>query len=275
MQGRIIKQVSNDYSVLLNNEIIVCKARGKFRKLGVSPLVGDMVLVDLKNKYILDILPRKNSLVRPAIANVDQAIVVTSVEVPEFSSNLLDKLLTIIEYNNIKPIIYFSKLDLIDSKKLEEINEIISYYRKIGYAVYTDFEDVKKVLKDKVTVLTGQSGAGKSTLLNKLDNSLNLKVDKVSYALGRGKHTTRHTEFLNMFGGYVADTPGFSSLNLSELKNEDIRDNFIEFNKYRINCEYDDCMHYQEDNCNIKKQVENKEILESRYLNYISFITKR
>lgn len=275
MQGRIIKQVSNDYSVLLNNEIIVCKARGKFRKLGVSPLVGDMVLVDLKNKYILDILPRKNSLVRPAIANVDQAIVVTSVEVPEFSSNLLDKLLTIIEYNNIKPIIYFSKLDLIDSKKLEEINEIISYYRKIGYAVYTDFEDVKKVLKDKVTVLTGQSGAGKSTLLNKLDNSLNLKVDKVSYALGRGKHTTRHTEFLNMFGGYVADTPGFSSLNLSELKNEDIRDNFIEFNKYRINCEYDDCMHYQEDNCNIKKQVEKKEILESRYLNYISFITKR
>lgn len=275
MQGIIIKQVSNDYSVLLNNEIIVCKARGKFRKLGVSPLVGDMVLVDLKNKYILDILPRKNSLVRPAIANVDQAIVVTSVEVPEFSSNLLDKLLTIIEYNNIKPIIYFSKLDLIDSKKLEEINEIISYYRKIGYAVYTDFEDVKKVLKDKVTVLTGQSGAGKSTLLNKLDNSLNLKVDKVSYALGRGKHTTRHTEFLNMFGGYVADTPGFSSLNLSELKNEDIRDNFIEFNKYRINCEYDDCMHYQEDNCNIKKQVEKKEILESRYLNYISFITKR
>lgn len=275
MQGRIIKQVSNDYSVLLNNEIIVCKARGKFRKLGVSPLVGDMVLVDLKNKYILDILPRKNSLVRPAIANVDQAIVVTSVEVPEFSSNLLDKLLTIIEYNNIKPIIYFSKLDLIDSKKLEEINEIISYYRKIGYAVYTDFEDAKKVLKDKVTVLTGQSGAGKSTLLNKLDNSLNLKVDKVSYALGRGKHTTRHTEFLNMFGGYVADTPGFSSLNLSELKNEDIRDNFIEFNKYRINCEYDDCMHYQEDNCNIKKQVEKKEILESRYLNYISFITKR
>lgn len=273
IEGKIIKQISNDYTVLVNNELIVCKARGKFRKMGINPLVGDHVLIDPENNYILEILGRKNELVRPTIANVDQAIIVTSVEVPAFSSNLLNKLITVIEYNNIKPIIYISKLDLIDDKK--EINEIIKYYQEIGYEVYTDYNDIKKILKDKITVLTGQSGAGKSTLLNRLDSNLNLEVNEVSYALGRGKHTTRHTELISVCGGYVADTPGFSSINLNDMDVTFIRDNFIEFNKYRHLCEYSDCMHNLEENCYIKKLVLENKILKSRYEDYLNFINKR
>lgn len=275
MQGKIIKQISNDYTVLVNDSLVVCKARGKFRNLKITPLVGDEVIIDLENKYIKEILPRKNELIRPSVANVDQAIIVTSVEIPAFSSNLLNKLITVIEYNNITPIIYFSKLDLIDEVKLKEIDDIINYYRKIGYQVYTDFESLKNVLKDKITVLTGQSGAGKSTLLNKLDHNLNLQVNEVSYALGRGKHTTRHTELINTCGGLIADTPGFSSINLNDIKNEDIRDTFIEFNLHRSLCEYADCMHLKEENCYIKELVEKGEILKSRYEDYLNFINKR
>ena len=275
MQGKIIKQISNDYTVLVNDQEIVCKARGKFRKLGITPLVGDDVLIDLENNYILDILPRKNSLIRPAIANVDQAIIVTSVEVPEYSSNLLDKLIAIIEFNNIKPIIYFSKLDLVSNEDKKMYQDIMTYYRRIGYDVFDNYNDIKEVIKDKVTVLTGQSGAGKSTLLNHLDNNLNIKTDAVSYALGRGKHTTRHTEFLNVLGGLIADTPGFSALDFNELTNTDIRDNFIDFEKYKEYCKYQDCMHSEEEDCYVKKMVLDGKILKSRYDNYLSFIKKR
>ena len=274
MHGKIIKQLSNDYSVKVNDEVIICKARGKFRKLGITPLVGDNVIIDYDNKYILEIENRTNSLVRPAIANVTQAIIVTSVEVPAFSSNLLDKLLCVIEYNNIRPIIYISKMDIIDEKIRKEIEDYIAYYQKIGYKVYTNANDIKEVFKDEITVLTGQSGAGKSTLLNKIDPSLNINVDEVSYALGRGKHTTRHTELLNVCGGLRADTPGFSALELNDMKPSDIRDNFIEFNKYKHLCEYSDCMHNLENNCEIKRQLENGIIIKSRYENYISFINK-
>lgn len=273
--GIIIKQVSNDYTVLVNNQNIICKPRGKFRKLGITPLVGDDVLINLDNNYILEIKKRKNSLIRPAIANVDQAIIVTSVEVPEFSSNLLDKLLTVIEFNNIKPIIYFSKLDLVSNDDKEKYRKIMDYYKSIGYDVFDNYLDLKGLIKDKVTVLTGQSGAGKSTLLNKLDSNLNLKTDAVSYALGRGKHTTRHTEFLSVLGGFIADTPGFSALDFNELTISDIRDNFIEFNKYKEHCKYQDCMHDKEEDCYIKKLVNEHKILDSRYQNYLNFISKR
>lgn len=275
MQGKIIKQISNDYTVLVNDKLVICKARGKFRKLGITPLVGDDVLIDLDNNYILEIMARKNSLIRPAIANVDQAIIVTSVEVPEYSSNLLDKLITIIEFNNIKPIIYFSKLDLVSVEDKIKYKNIMAYYKSIGYDVFDNYDDVKKILKDKVTVLTGQSGAGKSTLLNHIDPNLNIKTDAVSYALGRGKHTTRHTEFLNVYGGLIADTPGFSALDFNELTNSDIRDNFIDFEKYKDKCKYQDCMHNEEEDCYVKQMVLEGNILKSRYENYLGFINKR
>ena len=277
MQGRIIKQISNDYTVELETgEKVVCKARGKFRNMHVSPLVGDIVLIDYNNKYILEIETRKNELVRPTIANIDQAVIITSVHIPNFSSNLLDKLLVTIEFNNVTPIICFTKLDLIDDSYRKEIDGYIEYYKKIGYKVYlnTD-ESIKKIFKDKVTVFAGQSGAGKSTLLNRLDSNLNLATGEVSEALGRGKHTTRHVELIPLLGGLVADTPGFSALEFDGMTNEDIRDNFIEFNLYRQDCEYSDCMHKNETKCAIKEKVESKEILDSRYENYLKFIDRK
>lgn len=277
MVGKIVKQISNDYTVLINNELIVCKSRGKFRKLGITPLVGDNVEVNIDDKYILEVLERKNELERPSISNVDQAVIVTSVKIPNFSTNLLDKLLTIIEFNNIKPIICITKMDLIDDKEKSIIYDYINYYKKIGYQVYlnTELTELKKIFKDKITVFAGQSGAGKSTLLNKLDSSLNIETNEVSYALGRGKHTTRHTELIPVLGGLIADTPGFSAISFTGMSNSDIRDNFIEFNQYKQDCEYKDCMHKSENICEIKSQVSNGNILESRYNNYLKFIEKR
>ena len=277
MLGKIIKQISNDYTVLINGELLVCKSRGKFRKLGITPLVGDNVKVDVKNKYILEILERKNELVRPSISNIDQAVIVTSVKIPDFSTNLLDKLINIIEFNNIKPIICITKMDLLTNEEQQEINNYIKYYKKIGYDVYlnTEIDELSKIFKNKITVFAGQSGAGKSTLLNKLDNNLNIQTGEVSVALGRGRHTTRHTELIEVLGGLVADTPGFSSISFNEMTNSDIRDNFIEFNEYKQDCEYKDCMHKNEINCEIKRQVENNNILKSRYDNYIKFIENR
>lgn len=274
MQGRIIKNISNDYTVLANNKQYICKSRGKFRNLNITPLVGDNVIFDEKNKYILEVLPRKTELVRPPIANIDQAVIITSVKDPDLDTNLLDKLINIIEYNNVKPIICFTKLDLLNDESI--INNLIIYYKKIGYQVFknTEVDEIKKIFKSKITVFTGQSGAGKSTLINCIDSKLNIKTAEISYALGRGKHTTRHVELISLYDGLVADTPGFSSLDFYDMNKYDIRDNFIEFNEYKEGCKYRDCMHYKEDQCNVKQEVGNGHILKSRYENYIHFIEK-
>lgn len=270
MEGKIIKIISNDYTVLSNNKKYVCKSRGKFRNSNITPLVGDEVVFDDVNNYILEIKMRKNELVRPPVSNIDSAIIITNVK-PTFNTNLLDKLLCIIEFNNIKPIICFTKLDLLNDDELKAIKKYMEYYEKIGYEVYDNrnIDEIKKIFKNKITVLTGQSGAGKSTLLNKINSNLNLKTDEISLALGRGKHTTRHTELLEIEEGLVADTPGFSSLDFIGMKNEDIRDNFIEFNLYKEECKYRDCMHLNEDECGIKN---NLNIIKSRYDNYQNFV---
>ena len=277
MIGRIIKLISNDYTVYTDTQdIYICKARGKFRNDKITPLVGYIVEFDPKNKYILKVSERKNELIRPPVSTIDQAFIITSVKDPDFSTNLLDKLLIVIEFNNIMPIICFTKLDLLTKEELIQINNYISYYKKIGYKVLinTEYEEIRKMFKDKITVFTGQSGAGKSTLLNKLDSNLNIKTDQISYALGRGKHTTRHVELLNIYDGWVADTPGFSSLDLTRLSNNDIKQNFIEFNNYQHLCKYKDCMHDRENECGVKEKVKEKVILESRYLNYLKFIKR-
>lgn len=276
MQGIIIKIVSNDYTILSDNKLYTCKARGKFRKEKITPLVGDNCIFDSEKKYIIEILKRKNELIRPPVSNIDQAFIITSVKEPTFSSNLLDKLLCIIEYNNIIPIICFTKLDLLTKTEEVYINKIINYYKKIGYQVYlnTEIDKIKTVFKNKKTVFTGQSGAGKSTLLNKLDPNLNLKTNEISLSLGRGKHTTRHVELINIYEGLIADTPGFSSLEFIGMTNSDIRDNFIEFNEYRDKCEYKDCMHITETKCEIKKELEKENILKSRYENYLKFLKR-
>lgn len=277
MEGIIIKNISNDYTVRCGDNYYTCKPRGKFRKDKISPLVGDYVKFDEKNNYILEIKPRKNELIRPSISNVDQAVIIMSIAYPDFSDNLLDKLLVILEFNKIKPIICFTKLDLLKEEEKQFANEFMGYYKKIGYEVYNnnDLEQIKLIFKNKVTVFTGQSGAGKSTLLNKLKPCLNLKTDEISLALGRGKHTTRHVELIDLFDGLVADTPGFSNVSFIGMNTSDIRDNFTEFNQYRDRCEYKDCMHDNELSCEIKKQLNDKEILQSRYQNYLKFIDRR
>ena len=275
MQGIIIKNISNDYVVESNEKQYTCKARGKFKKDKIIPLVGDKCIFDEEKKYIIELLPRSTELVRPPVANINQAFIITSAKEPDYSSNLLDKLQCIIEYNNITPVICFTKLDLLNEEEKQKIEETISYYKKIGYKVFknTEIEEIKKSFKEKITVFTGQSGAGKSTLLNKLNPSLNLKTNEISQALGRGKHTTRHVELIEMYGGLIADTPGFSSISFIGMKDEDIRDNFIEFNEYREFCEYKDCMHISETDCEIKRQL-GKNILDSRYENYLKFIKR-
>lgn len=276
MQGRVIKIVSNQFTVQKDEHKYLCSASGNLRKLRHSPVVGDFVLFDENKRFIQSILERKNSLLRPPVSNVDVLLIVTSVCIPDFSSHLLDKLICMAEYNNIKPVICFTKLDMIDKDKQKDIEQIMKYYRQIGYKVFSNdsIDELKKELKGKVTVLTGQTGAGKSTLLNKIDNHLNLKTGDVSIALGRGKHTTRHVELLETCGCLIADTPGFSSLDFYDMKKEYIRDNFTEFNKYRDKCKYKDCMHIMEDDCEIKKMVANGTILNSRYENYLNFIRR-
>ena len=277
MEGIIVKNISNDYVVLCKNGEYTCKPRGKFRNDKITPLVGDNVVIDPDNKYILDIKPRKNMLIRPSVANIDQALIVTSVKEPDFSTNLLDKLLVVITYNNIEPIICLTKLDLLNDGELKEIKKYIEYYESIGYKVIlnTDKKELKEILKNKLTVITGQSGAGKSTLLNTLDKNLELKTNEISKALGRGKHTTRHVELYHIYDGLVVDTPGFSAIDLSDIPNIGIRDNMKEMYDNLDDCKYRDCMHIKEDGCAVKKKVETGEILQSRYNNYKSFIERK
>jgi len=277
MEGFIIKNISNDYVVKSNNKIYPCKARGKFRNMKLVPLVGDYVNFDENNLYILDIKKRKNSLIRPSVANVDQAIIVSSVKKPDLDLLLLDKLLTIISFNGIEPIICFTKLDLLSNEERIEIDKYINYYCEQGYKVVTneDKNNFKDIFRDKITVLTGQSGAGKSSLLNLLDNKLNLKTDEISLALNRGKHTTRHTELYELLDGYVVDTPGFSQVDFNDMESMDIRDNMKEMFNYLDNCKYRDCMHIKEDGCYVKELVTSGIILTSRYNNYKYFIESK
>lgn len=273
MEGKIIKILSNDYTVLSNNKEYVCKSRGKFRKDNITPLVGDIVMFDEDNKYILDIKKRKNFLNRPSVANIDQAFIITSLKSPDLSLNLLDKLLLVCHINRIEPIICLTKKDLLDKKDKKEITNIIKYYKSLGYKVLynTDIRKIKKLFKDKTTVFTGQTGAGKSTLINKLDKTLNFETGEISKALGRGKHTTRCTTLVSLYGGSVVDTPGFSDIDLSLYTDDEIKKSFIEFEKFK--CPYKDCKHLNEKECEVKKHIGTK-ILNSRYENYKKFLER-
>lgn len=271
MQGEVVKVISNQFYVKVNNNVLICTQRGVLKKNKTLPLVGDKVLVDIEKRVIEKILPRKNEIVRPPVANIDQAIVVTSLKHPDFSTNLLDKLLVQLEINKIKPIICLTKKDLLSSIELTNYLEIINYYQKIGYLV-VDNTDIKKILKElenKITVFLGQTGAGKSTLLNKLFPDLNLKTGEVSLALGRGKHTTRVVEIIEIGSIKVLDTPGFSALSFLKYDLESVKEAFIEFKNYP--CLYKDCNHDKEPECNLKKAVLAGNVLESRYENYLNF----
>ena len=273
MQGKITKIISNLYTVESNNKTYNSSLRGKFRYEKLTPLVGDYVEFDENEKIIEKILPRKNSLDRPMIANIDSALIITSVKKPDLSLLLLDKELTLTLANNIEPIIVFTKLDLLNKNEYNNIKSLIKYYNKIGIKCITNQNlfKLKMLIKNKTLVLTGQTGAGKSTLLNKLDKRLNLATDEISEALGRGKHTTRHVELFKYKSSFIADTPGFSSLDIN-LSNNEILKTFKEFNN--VICQYKDCTHTKEKECKIKKLVNDNIILKSRYDNYVSMVSK-
>lgn len=272
MQGQIIKIVSDLHIVSYEGETYPCKCRGIFRKEHITPLVGDYVLFSKEKKLIEKVLPRKNEFQRPKVSNIDQAFIITSLVQPDFSLNLLDKLIVLMELNNVKPVICITKEDITDENEKENIFKYLEYYKKIGYNIVSnqDIDSIKKLIKGKTSVFTGQTGAGKSTLLNKVNPEWNLETGEVSLALGRGKHTTRVVELFEVYDGKVMDTPGFSSLEFGKVEKNKIKDAFIEFNEYP--CPFRDCNHTKESECSVKKAVLENNILESRYENYLSFI---
>jgi ribosome biogenesis GTPase len=271
MQGKIVKNISNLYDVLVDNTIYHAKARGKFKNMNITPLVGDEVKIDIEKNYIMEILPRYNCLDRPRVSNVDIALIITSCKEPNISLNLLDKEITSIVLNNIEPVIVFSKLDLLNPTEINTIETLKSYYQKIGYQVFynTEMPLLKKYLANKEIVVTGQTGSGKSTFINKLGN-LNIETNEISHALGRGKHTTRHAEIYHIDNINIIDTPGFSSLDINKYTKKEIADSFIEFKSY--SCRFKDCLHDKEIDCGVKEALNNNLILRSRYDNYLAFL---
>ena len=271
-KGRIIKIVSNQYLVLSGDTKYSCVAMGKLRK-GKSPIVGDLVEIEHfgKQSGIKKILPRNNELIRPPVANVDQAVIVMSCKDPNFSTTLIDRLLFQIVYHNILPILCVTKTDLIDDD--DPIYEAIEQYRNSGYQVYTGnresaSEGLITCFKNKITVLTGQSGAGKSSLLNRIDPSFRLQTQEISKALGRGKHTTRHCELHEIAGGWVADTPGFSAMDFSYMEVMQLAEAIPDFKPYVNDCRFRDCVHINEPDCAVRNAVEQGEIAAERYQHY-------
>lgn len=276
IEGQIRKALSGFYYVASEGKIHQTRARGNFRKKKLTPLVGDEVVFSSEENsegYILELLPRKNELVRPPVANVDQGVIVTSLVEPNFSYNLLDRFLVTLENNEIHPIIYLSKTDIVsDSTMVEKIRSV---YEPLGYPVIDGEQDKKKLtdlFAHHLTVFMGQSGAGKSTLLNDVSPELNLATGEISDALGRGRHTTRHVELLDLFDGLVADTPGFSSIEFLELTVEELPKEFPEFRAAAPKCRFRECRHVKEPGCEVKCQVEAGEIAQSRYDNYLQFL---
>lgn len=278
MKGRITKLVSGVYTVYSEetNQYYDLKPLGIFRHREIQPKVGDRV--EFVDTSIVSVEKRINSLIRPAICNIEQAFVVTSIKEPELNLNLLDRFLVILEYNDIKPILLFSKADLVSAEETPRYQKIIDYYKKLGYQTLItttknlQIAEIKKMINGHVSVITGDSGAGKSSLLNVIDPSVNFKTNEISKALNRGKHTTRHVELIRIGDGWIADTPGFGNLEFIGMSEQDLSHSMVEIFSRSSSCKYNGCLHEKEPKCSVKEAVINGEILESRYKNYCSFL---
>lgn len=271
MVGTIIKSIGGLYTVKSFDSIIECKARGIFRKDNISPVVGDTV--EISNDVISKILPRKNFIVRPPLANLDTMVFVISTTKPSPNVTMLDKFIAVCEYKNINPVIALTKIDLAD------YNNILNIYNTIGIKTFTidysnkqSYMDLKEYLANKISAFTGNSGAGKSTLLNAIDTSLNIPTGDISQKLGRGRHTTRHSELYQLDnGGLIADTPGFSTFETNKydiIKKENLASCFREFSPYVNNCRFNDCSHTKEKGCAVIQAVKDGIIPKSRHSSY-------
>ncbi|WP_078554762.1 ribosome small subunit-dependent GTPase A [Bacillus alkalicellulosilyticus] len=282
MEGKIVKALSGFYYVQNADGLFQCRGRGNFRKRKITPLVGDLVEFDAENAtdgYILEVFDRFNEIVRPPIANVDQAILVFSAQEPDFSPLLLNRFLVHIEAHQIEPVIVISKADLLSDDKNKEIFEYKQDYEDIGYDVIITstvteegIDSLLPYFDDKVTVIAGQSGVGKSSLLNSIRPELNIETNQISSHLGRGKHTTRHVELISIGTGLVADTPGFSSLDFTTIEAEDLSLCFPEMKKEVGNCKFRGCTHTSEPKCAVKEARERGEIKSYRYEHYLEFL---
>ncbi|XWU17418.1 ribosome small subunit-dependent GTPase A [Bacillus subtilis] len=288
-EGKIIKALSGFYYVLDESEdsdkVIQCRGRGIFRKNKITPLVGDYVVYQAENNkegYLMEIKERTNELIRPPICNVDQAVLVFSAVQPSFSTALLDRFLVLVEANDIQPIICITKMDLIEDQDTEDtIQAYAEDYRNIGYDVYLtsskdqdSLADIIPHFQDKTTVFAGQFGVGKSSLLNAISPELGLRTNEISEHLGRGKHTTRHVELIHTSGGLVADTPGFSSLEFTDIEEEELGYTFPDIREKSSSCKFRGCLHLKEPKCAVKQAVEDGELKQYRYDHYVEFMTE-
>ena len=279
MQGKIIKGIAGFYYVdVVESGVYECKAKGIFRKDKKKPLVGDEVEIEVlsdteKAGSIIEILPRKNELVRPAVANIDQALVVFAVTEPSPHFHLLDRFLVMMDYKDIPAVLCFNKKDIAQDTQVAELKEV---YEACGYPVLftsakkeENMDRLKAFLKGKTTAVAGPSGVGKSSLINLMQSDVKMETGRISQKIARGKHTTRHSELIVIEeGSYIMDTPGFSSLYVDELEKEELKYYFKEFAQYEGTCKFHGCDHIHEPDCAVKAAVEEGKIHKIRYKDY-------
>ena len=280
MQGKIVKGIAGFYYVYVEEAgIYECKAKGVLRKLKVKPLVGDMVemsVLDEEKKLgnVDEILPRKNELIRPAVANIDMALVIFAAQKPQPNFNLLDRFLCMMEFQHVPVTICFNKLDLITEEEQERLKQI---YEPAGYSViFTSameqyhIEELKKLLSEKTTAVAGPSGVGKSSLINALQDNIQMETGQISEKIERGKHTTRHSELIPISDHtFIMDTPGFSSMDVPGFEKEDLWTCYPEFLAYEPYCKFQGCSHINEPNCGVKDALAEGKISPVRYENYV------
>lgn len=281
MQGKIIKGIAGFYYIYAEDgNIYECKAKGIFRKDNFKPLVGDNVEITVLNEEekegsVTSILPRRNSLIRPAVANVDQAFLIFAMENPKPNFLLLDRFLIMMEQQEIPAVICFNKKDVGDKDEMEKLYEI---YTGCGYRVVLSstyegegMDEIREILNGKTTVVAGPSGVGKSSITNCMQGEVQMKTGEISKKLKRGKHTTRHSQVIPVEKNtFLVDTPGFSSLYLTDMKEEELRDYFPEFVMYEPQCRFQGCMHIHEPGCAVKEALSEGKISQQRYDNYLA-----
>ena len=281
MQGKIIKGIAGFYYIYAEDgDVYECKAKGIFRKDNFKPLVGDNVEITVLNEEekegsVTSILPRRNSLIRPAVANVDQAFLIFAMENPKPNFLLLDRFLIMMKQQEIPAVICFNKKDVGEKEEMEKLYEI---YTGCGYRVVLSstyegegMDEIHEILKGKTTVVAGPSGVGKSSITNCMQGEVQMETGEISKKLKRGKHTTRHSQVIPVEKNtFLVDTPGFSSLYLTDMKEEELRDYFPEFVMYEPQCRFQGCMHIHEPGCAVKKALSEGKISQQRYDNYLA-----